>query len=42
MKGKELFKLTMQVMSKFIEESLKKAKLSLDELRYIVPHQASF
>lgn len=42
MKGKELFKLTMQVMPKFIEESLKKAKLSLDELRYIVPHQASY
>lgn len=42
MKGKELFKLTMQVLPKFITQSLKKAKININEISYIIPHQASF
>lgn len=42
MKGKELFKIVMQKMPRFLEESLKKAKITLDEISYIVPHQASY
>lgn len=42
MKGKELFRIVMQKMPQFLEQSLQKAKITLDDISYIVPHQASF
>lgn len=41
MKGKEIYKLTAKVMEPFINSLLNKSNLSLDDIDWVVPHQAS-
>jgi 3-oxoacyl-[acyl-carrier-protein] synthase-3 len=41
MNGKKLFKLTLKTLLKFIEKTLAKKELILDDIDWIVPHQAS-
>ncbi|MDP4146572.1 MAG: beta-ketoacyl-ACP synthase III [Bacillota bacterium] len=41
MNGKEVFKFAVKVMEKSIEEVLKKSECSIDNIKYIVPHQAN-
>jgi 3-oxoacyl-[acyl-carrier-protein] synthase-3 len=41
MNGKMLYKLTSQILPKFMNDTLKNAGLTLDDIDWIVPHQAS-
>jgi len=41
MDGKKLFKLSSKVLPSFIDKTLKYANLTLEEIDWIVPHQAS-
>jgi len=41
MKGKDLFRISLQYFSGFVEDLLKDAKWSLDDIDLIIPHQAS-
>ena len=41
MDGKKVFKQVASLISGFVESGLTKAQVSKDEIRYIVPHQAS-
>lgn len=41
MDGKKLFKLSLDILPKFIHDTLKSVDLTLDDIDYIVPHQAS-
>ncbi len=41
MDGKEIFKFAVKIIIKGVEELLKKANCSMDEIKYIVPHQAN-
>lgn len=41
MNGKEIFRFATKVIPKGIEEVLKKSQYSLDDVKYIIPHQAN-
>lgn len=41
MKGKEIFSFATKVVPKSIMSLIEKAKISIDEIKYIVPHQAN-
>lgn len=41
MEGKEIFKFAVKVMEETIEKLLEKAKLNIDDIDYIIPHQAN-
>ena len=41
MDGKKLFKLSSKILPSFIDKTLKHANLTLEEIDWIVPHQAS-
>ncbi len=41
MEGKKLYKYVARHIDEFIGNGLKKAGISRDEIRYVVPHQAS-
>jgi len=41
MNGKKLFKLSSKILPNFIDKTLKEKNLSLDDIDWIVPHQAS-
>ncbi|MCT4584433.1 MAG: hypothetical protein N4A54_05855 [Peptostreptococcaceae bacterium] len=41
MKGKEVFELSYKKLPDFLDELLKKTEINLNDLDYIVPHQAS-
>ncbi len=41
MNGKKLFKLSSKILPKFIDSTLKREGLTLDDIDWIVPHQAS-
>ena len=42
MDGKEVFKFAINIIPQAIEEALDKSKINIDEIKYIVPHQANF
>ncbi|MDD3655832.1 MAG: ketoacyl-ACP synthase III [Atribacterota bacterium] len=42
MNGKEIFKFATNIMLKSIEKVLSQNKLSIDEIDYIIPHQANY
>lgn len=42
MDGKEVFKFAVKVMHETIEKLLDKAELNLDDIKYIIPHQANY
>lgn len=41
MNGRDVFRFAVTIIPKCVEEVLSKAKLSIDEVKYIVPHQAN-
>lgn len=41
MKGQEVFKFAVRILVKLIKDTLEHLKLSLDDIDYIVPHQAN-
>lgn len=41
MNGRDVFKFAVTIIPKSVEEVLSKAKVSIDEIKYIVPHQAN-
>ncbi len=41
MKGREVFRFATRVMAQATEEAVRKAGLSLDDIRWVIPHQAN-
>jgi 3-oxoacyl-[acyl-carrier-protein] synthase-3 len=41
MNGKQIFKLSASILPSFVDRTLKSIDISLDDIDYIVPHQAS-
>ncbi len=41
MEGKEIFKIAVKVMSEAVLEALKRANITLDQVSWIIPHQAN-
>ena len=42
MNGKEIFKFATNIMLLSIEKALKETKLTIDDIDFIIPHQANF
>jgi 3-oxoacyl-[acyl-carrier-protein] synthase-3 len=42
MDGKEIFKFAVKVMEETIRELLKKSELDINDIKYIIPHQANY